>query len=135
MDFCHQHNVSIKLKNEKKNFGIKVTLPLGDTLGNLLGENWSKQHWYDDENVIFVDKQRDLINSLKLDLSVDSKELNSCNIVANLTFGFWINLFNSVYDRTIWRQSLAKIFKYNGKIPKRGLSTLKIKSKNLFYML
>ena len=50
MDFCHQHNVSIKLKNEKKNFGIKVTLPSGDTLGNILGENWSKQHWYDDEN-------------------------------------------------------------------------------------
>ena len=50
MDFCHQHNVHNKLKNKKKNYGIKMSLPEGDTLGNLLGENWSKQHWYHNEH-------------------------------------------------------------------------------------
>jgi hypothetical protein len=80
MDFCHQHNVSIKLKNEKKNFGIKVTLPLGDTLGNLLGENWSKQHWYNDEN------ERDLaFEKMKIRHGYYRKTDNPSQIIEKIT--------------------------------------------------
>ena len=47
MDFCHQHNlVDPDWAGQARNFGIRVTLPAGDTLRNVLGEDWEKFHWY-----------------------------------------------------------------------------------------
>lgn len=47
MDYCHLHNLvdPDKADGEKK-FGIKVSLPPGDPLTNLLGEDWEYVHWY-----------------------------------------------------------------------------------------
>jgi hypothetical protein len=41
MDYCHQHNA--------RPFGIRVTLPAGDTLRKILGDEWEKLHWYPSE--------------------------------------------------------------------------------------
>lgn len=50
MDFCHKHNlVDQETINEQKPFGIRVTLPPGDTFQRLLGEDWEKLHWYASE--------------------------------------------------------------------------------------
>ena len=47
MDFCHQHNlVDQDRAGQTRNFGIRVTLPAGDTLRNVLGDDWEKIHWY-----------------------------------------------------------------------------------------
>ncbi len=47
MDFCHQHNlVEPDTAGAERTFGIRVTLPEGDTLRNLLGDDWEKLHWY-----------------------------------------------------------------------------------------
>ena len=47
MDFCHQHNlVEPDNVSAERPFGIRVTLPDGDTLRNLLGDDWEKLHWY-----------------------------------------------------------------------------------------
>ena len=50
MDYCHRHNlVDQEMINEQKPFGIRVTLPPGDTFQRLLGEDWEKLHWYASE--------------------------------------------------------------------------------------
>ena len=50
MDFCHQHNlVRPESAGEERHFGIKVSLPAGDTFERLLGNNWEKLHWYSSE--------------------------------------------------------------------------------------
>ena len=50
MDFCHSHNlVDPSTAGAERTFGIRVTLPAGDTLRNILGENWEKLHWYPTE--------------------------------------------------------------------------------------
>lgn len=50
MDYCHQHNlVDPDKANGEKKFGIKVSLPSGDPLTNLLGEDWERVHWYSTE--------------------------------------------------------------------------------------
>ena len=50
MDFCHQHNlVRPESAGTERRFGIKVSLPSGDTFGRLLGNNWEKLHWYSTE--------------------------------------------------------------------------------------
>jgi hypothetical protein len=47
MDFVHRHNLVQPEKVEgDKRFGIRVTLPPGDTFGRLLGDDWEKSHWY-----------------------------------------------------------------------------------------
>jgi hypothetical protein len=83
-------------------------------------------NWYDKDKIISAPKQRELINSLKLDLINGLKPLNSCNIVSNLTFGFWVNLFNPEYDKTLWRKSLSTIFQHRGEIPERSLVRLRL---------
>ncbi|MBT8087564.1 MAG: hypothetical protein KJO46_05985 [Gammaproteobacteria bacterium] len=33
----------------ERNFGIRVTLPTGDSLRKVLGDNWEQLHWYASE--------------------------------------------------------------------------------------
>ncbi|MFL2546355.1 MAG: hypothetical protein ACJ0SL_03215 [Candidatus Rariloculaceae bacterium] len=48
MSICHSHNLGRDLA-ESKPFGIKVSLPSGDTFNRLLGANWEQFHWYETE--------------------------------------------------------------------------------------
>lgn len=47
MNYYHSHNLvePDKAIVERK-FGIRVTLPPGDTLRNVLGDDWERLHWY-----------------------------------------------------------------------------------------
>jgi hypothetical protein len=50
VEYCHQHNlVDPSLAGRERNFGIRVTLPAGDTLRKVLGDDWERQHWYASE--------------------------------------------------------------------------------------
>ncbi len=47
MDYCQQHNlVDPKVAGRARNFGIRVSLPAGDTLRKVLGDDWEQVHWY-----------------------------------------------------------------------------------------
>jgi hypothetical protein len=51
MDFCHQHNlVEPDKANAERKFGIKVSLPPGDTFSTILGDDWERVHWYASED-------------------------------------------------------------------------------------
>ncbi len=51
MDYCHQHNlVEPDNAGRERRYGIRVTLPPGDTLRNLLGDDWERLHWYATES-------------------------------------------------------------------------------------
>ena len=50
MEYCHQHNmVDPSQANRERSYGIRVSLPSGDTLRNVLGDNWERHHWYPSE--------------------------------------------------------------------------------------
>jgi hypothetical protein len=50
MDFVHRHNLVQPDQPEgERRFGIRVTLPPGDTFRRLLGEDWERLHWYPTE--------------------------------------------------------------------------------------
>lgn len=50
MEFCHQHNlVRPETAGAERRFGIRVTLPPGDTMQKLLGDDWERLHWYPTE--------------------------------------------------------------------------------------
>ena len=47
MDYCHRHNlVDPTVAGQERRFGIRVSLPAGDTLRNVVGEDWERLHWY-----------------------------------------------------------------------------------------
>ncbi|MGB5332192.1 MAG: hypothetical protein WBM80_03655 [Woeseiaceae bacterium] len=47
MDYCHQHNlVDPTTAGRTRSYGIRVSLPAGDTLRNVVGNNWEQLHWY-----------------------------------------------------------------------------------------
>ena len=51
MDYCHLHNlVEPEKAGVERRFGIKVSLPPGDTFRTLLGDDWDKVHWYSTES-------------------------------------------------------------------------------------
>lgn len=45
MPVCHEHNLRSPLP-ESRPYGIRVTLKAGDPFRNLVGDDWSKEHWY-----------------------------------------------------------------------------------------
>lgn len=51
MNYCHPHNlVDPDSAGNERRFGIRVTLPPGDTMQRILGDDWEKQHWYRSES-------------------------------------------------------------------------------------
>ncbi len=51
MDYCHKHNLVDQEKvGADMRFGIRVTLPPGDTFQRLLGDDWETLHWYRSES-------------------------------------------------------------------------------------
>jgi hypothetical protein len=50
VNYYHQHNlVEPQKAGAEKKYGIRVTLPQGDTFQRLLGDGWEKNHWYPSE--------------------------------------------------------------------------------------
>lgn len=50
VDFCHQHNlVDPSQAGRERQFGIRVSLPAGDTMSKVLGSDWEHFHWYPSE--------------------------------------------------------------------------------------
>lgn len=51
MTYCHRHNLVVPDRAEtERKFGIRVSLPKGDTFARMLGEEWEKLHWYRSES-------------------------------------------------------------------------------------
>ena len=51
LNFCHQHNlVDSETAGAERRFGIRISLPPGDTLRKILGEDWEMLHWYATED-------------------------------------------------------------------------------------
>lgn len=62
LNFHHQHNlVEPDTAGAEKRFGIRVTLPPGDTFAKILGESWEQIHWYateDERNAAYENMAR-----------------------------------------------------------------------------
>jgi hypothetical protein len=45
MEIVHPHNL-IKPLDREKRYGIRASLPPGDTFARLLGADWEQYHWF-----------------------------------------------------------------------------------------
>ncbi len=86
--------------------------------------------WFLNKNLFFTEHNTASLLKSQIQLKEKNKEINSCNITASLTFGFWVNLFNSDYDKILWRNILSNIFSAQHKKPSRGLIRERLKNFN-----
>lgn len=50
MNYCHQHNlVEPDKAGVEKKYGVRISLPPGDTFQRLLGDGWERVRWYSTE--------------------------------------------------------------------------------------
>lgn len=51
MKYCHAHNlVEPERADSELKYGIRISLPSGDTFQRLLGEEWERVRWYATED-------------------------------------------------------------------------------------
>jgi hypothetical protein len=81
------------------------------TLRNSIQEAASKEfgdeYWF--RNHLAAGEQ-DRVARLTRDLNSQSKPLRVGDFVSGLTFGFWVNLFNSNYEQSLWPQLVRPVF-------------------------
>lgn len=65
--------------------------------------------WYDNPQTSLNEKDTSQIQKAKAQLAKENKPHTNSNIVAQLSFGFWVNLFNPYYDK-LWRHCLRRTF-------------------------
>lgn len=47
MSTCQKHNLRHPVSTAPRPYGVRVSLPAGDPFRKLLGEDWSRTHWYE----------------------------------------------------------------------------------------
>ena len=48
MKICHEHNLSHATAQERP-WGIRVRIKAQDTFARIIGEDWTREHWYASE--------------------------------------------------------------------------------------
>jgi hypothetical protein len=48
MKICHEHNLSHAMAEERP-WGIRVRIKAQDTFARIIGEDWTREHWFASE--------------------------------------------------------------------------------------
>lgn len=49
MDICHPHNQRVGSQPVTRPYGLRLSLPKGDTMRTLLGDDWCVFEWFETE--------------------------------------------------------------------------------------
>jgi hypothetical protein len=78
--------------------------------------------WFDNPHLGLGEREQSHIQKAKDHLARNRKPQTNGNMVAELNFGLWVNLFNSPYER-LWRYPLRKAFAgYQGALQRHEIS-------------
>jgi hypothetical protein len=102
---------NIKISEELHTLSNEFEVVFRNAINEVLSAEYGLE-WYNSREISFIDKHIVAIQRVKQDLYRQNKDKNNPNIISNLTLGFWVYLFNTDYDRTLWRTHLYKIFKH-----------------------
>jgi hypothetical protein len=88
-------------------------LSLEITLRNAINERLRAKlgdTWYEHPSAVLSKLHLQQIQDAKTSLRSARKKPSPQNVVSKLTFGFWVGLFSSRYETTLWRDHLRWIF-------------------------
>lgn len=86
------------------------------TLRNQAHERLTKTycpHWFDRSAMKFSEKKLKQLEDAKTNLKNKSALISPPNIIAELSFGFWTDLFTRSYEENLWQPALCKAFPYH----------------------
>jgi hypothetical protein len=99
-------------------FEITLRNRISSVLVKHYGDNWfdgDQGRWLDGKSISFSPKEEynselEAINILKSKFQKKNKEINSDNLTANLSFGFWTGMLNRCYEKPLWQQHIIEVF-------------------------
>lgn len=94
---------------------IALRNAINQQLINKFGTEWYEQDsgiQFQDSGIQFDEKALGQIEKVKEHLNRRKIKITADNIVAQLSLGFWVKLFESEYE-TLWRKALHKMFQNN----------------------
>ncbi|WP_141051515.1 Abi family protein [Aliarcobacter cryaerophilus] len=83
---------------------ISLKNSINDLLTDKLGENW-----LEDKNFLTNDSLRKIEEAKKI-LYKRAEPISKSKIIAELSFGFWVNLFKKPYEKKLRTKDIQKIF-------------------------
>src|SRR5271166_4021124 len=86
--------------------GFEVTLR--NSIHNLMVKETGKDNWY--EQIALEQPELDALQEAREKIASRGKAITPGRMVAELTFGFWVRLTASIYEKSIWVKHLHKIF-------------------------
>jgi hypothetical protein len=96
-------------------FSKKAYIPLSvlevalrNAIDNLLSEKISID-WYKHDNFLTKDSKVKISQAVEL-LKLKKEQISKDKIIAELSFGFWVNLFKKPYEKKLRISDLKKIF-------------------------
>lgn len=66
--------------------------------------------WFRNDTILRGDELR-MASKAEETITVIGKQLTAGRVVAELGFGYWVGLFANIYDQSLWRSDLFKIFR------------------------
>jgi len=105
-----------------------LEIGLRNVINRQLSEKYGDQ-WFNNPRIGLNEKDKLQIQKAKNNLEKERKSLTNGNLISELNFGFWVNIFNLYYD-TLWRHCLRQAF-----TPKTGVLERKQLSKRLHPIL
>ena len=86
-----------------------LEIALRNSIHNNASKHFNDSKWF--ENPKILDQEsRKRINTAKMNLQKQKKNLSAGRILAELSFGFWTSLFNKKYDQILWHKIIKKSF-------------------------
>jgi len=66
-------------------------------------------YWYEKNDFLTKDSKRKVLQAIEL-LAIKKEKITKHKIIAELSFGFWVNLFKKPYEKKLRINDLKKIF-------------------------
>lgn len=106
-----------------------LEITLRNQLHQVFTDEYGSEGWYDLPvmNRILRMNEHHKIRKVQEDLRKIHKNLDPCNVITELSFGFWTSLFDSCYDIPFWRSLIAPAFPHM----RRSIRTRQTLSKRL----
>ena len=101
-------------------------------LRNAINRQLSQKYgieWFDNQHIGFAEKEQSQLKKAREILIKNRKKPTNGNMVAEINFGLWVNLFNNPYEN-LWRRCLRQAF-----TPQTGTIERKKLSKSLHCIL
>lgn len=110
----HDSNFDNAIEHYKANIRISeafyplmsiIEIGLRNNVNEQLTRRFKTEKWYENAEFIKVVSSYQIgrIEDARKSILISKKEITSGRIISELTFGFWTSLFDSKYDKTLWK--------------------------------